>query len=674
MQWGECIINAFDDDSDSNNEMSNNSNNDNGNQDNRKRKRSSNKCGMNWINKLELTDYKREFKHTNVPHKYTKNKPLGEWVSTQRKECKLVEEGKPSPLTNERINLLNKLGFVWRVGKEIIPWDERLQQLVEFNNEFNHTNVPCYYTKNKPLGRWVSKQRTEYKLMEDGKPSKLTKVRINLLNKLGFVWRVGIGKGIRNATAPVVDAIGNHTAMDIHAKDGDGEVADALPIAPRRGSTTTNSLPIPPSLPLPPSCTGVMNSVLEHQQRAAIQRNQPTIAAQQNTSINQQQVQPVQVAAAAAAAAVATTRMTPRTACAAVVALNNNNNNNKVVPSVENCSMELLLELMKQSARSRRYMKECQDQNPSSFLNPKNTTNSSSSSSTIASAVTATTTTATASASATATDFLSTARGSGSGNGNSNDDGGLKLLSTSLDSSSTEMMMNNNNDNPSQLSFPKIATTTTTTTTTTANVRGKSTTTTSNGKETQQLSLVSFTNETGNNISTDTTNNIMLRMNNSPPSVVASTSTLSVATQTASATASVIHSVKKEEKELEENDDKQDDEDEENHQWIGIFENITNDDILDDIEGGNDNDDDGDDPNKGATAGRSSSSRTIKTEEGEEEVPDTIQSTSSRIKLEEEDVDEDMFTSIINNTLVWGDGTITGGVVTACEGQPQVKK
>merc|ERR1712238_311309 len=99
------------------------------------------------------------------------------------------------------------------------------------------------------------------------------------------------------------------------------------------------------------------------------------------------------------------------------------------------------------------------------------------------------------------------------------------------------------------------------------------------------------------------------------------------------------------------------------------FENITKDDNLDDIDGGNDNDD-GDDRNEGATAGRSSSSLTIKTEEGE--VPDNIPSKSSMIKMEEE-VDEDVFTSIINNTLVWGDGTITGGV-TACEGQQQVKK
>ena len=63
---------------------------------NRKRKISpSNKYESNWNNKLlELTDYKREFNHTNVPQRYTQNKPLGVWVLIQRKEYKHIEEGK----------------------------------------------------------------------------------------------------------------------------------------------------------------------------------------------------------------------------------------------------------------------------------------------------------------------------------------------------------------------------------------------------------------------------------------------------------------------------------------------------------------------------------------------------------------------------------------------------
>jgi len=194
------------DDSDSSNKMSNNNND--GNEDNRKRKRSTNTSDRRWNTMLlELTDYEREFKHTNVPNIYTQNKPLGVWVRTQRNQYRLIEEGKPNYLTKERINSLNKIGFVWRIISKFskVTWEERLQQLIDFNNEFNHTNVTQAYAKNKPLATWVSQQRTQYRqLVEEGKPSPLTKERIESLNKLGFVWRRG--KGTRKVTAPVVSS------------------------------------------------------------------------------------------------------------------------------------------------------------------------------------------------------------------------------------------------------------------------------------------------------------------------------------------------------------------------------------------------------------------------------------------------------------------------------------
>jgi len=205
----------------SNKQMSNNNNNDS-NQDNGKKKRSSKE--QLWTNKLlELIDYKIEFKHTNVPQRYAKNKPLGLWVKRQRCQYKLVKEGKPSPLTKERIVLLNKLGFVWEVYDSV--WEKQLQQLVDFNNEFNHTHVPNKYTQNKQLGEWVATQRKQYKLIVEGKSSSLTKERIELLNKLGFAWRFGIGKGTRKATAPVVSS----TAISLLSSSNDDPNDDSSP-------------------------------------------------------------------------------------------------------------------------------------------------------------------------------------------------------------------------------------------------------------------------------------------------------------------------------------------------------------------------------------------------------------------------------------------------------------
>ena len=86
-------------------------------------------------------------------------------------------------------------------------------------------------------------------------------------------------------------------------------------------------------------------------------------------------------------------------------------------------------------------------------------------------------------------------------------------------------------------------------------------------------------------------------------------------------------------------DDNKDDDDEENHQWIRFYENIINNrnDDDDDDDDGNEDDDDRD---EGATAGRLSSSITIKTEEVE--VPDNIPSKSSMAVTEEQD--KELFT------------------------------
>ena len=108
----ENLSTKFDDGSNFGHEKSNNGNN--GNQDNFKRKRSPNE--QFWL--FELTDYG--------------------WVSIQRREYKHREEGTPSSFTKEHISFLNKLGFIWNIR---FKWDERLQQLVDFNNEFNTQKI-----------------------------------------------------------------------------------------------------------------------------------------------------------------------------------------------------------------------------------------------------------------------------------------------------------------------------------------------------------------------------------------------------------------------------------------------------------------------------------------------------------------------------------------------------
>jgi len=67
-----------------------------------------------WEDKFnQLKAYKESFGHTRVPRRYNNDDGLGAWVKNQRDKHRLFREGKKSPLTPERIKLLDEIGFEW---------------------------------------------------------------------------------------------------------------------------------------------------------------------------------------------------------------------------------------------------------------------------------------------------------------------------------------------------------------------------------------------------------------------------------------------------------------------------------------------------------------------------------------------------------------------------------
>lgn len=60
-----------------------------------------------------LVEYKRTHNDCLVPNRYKKLPQLGSWVSTQRRHYKMLQTGKDSPLDQERLDLLTRIGFVW---------------------------------------------------------------------------------------------------------------------------------------------------------------------------------------------------------------------------------------------------------------------------------------------------------------------------------------------------------------------------------------------------------------------------------------------------------------------------------------------------------------------------------------------------------------------------------
>lgn len=134
----------------------------------------------------ELNEFKNEHKHCSVPLHYAKNPSLAHWVKRQRHQYRMKMEGKHSTLTDDREAVLDKFGFVWY--SHAAAWDERWNQLREFRDNFGHSRVPKNFPINQQLGLWVKCQRRQFKLYSQGKPSNMSKERIEKLRHLDFVF------------------------------------------------------------------------------------------------------------------------------------------------------------------------------------------------------------------------------------------------------------------------------------------------------------------------------------------------------------------------------------------------------------------------------------------------------------------------------------------------------
>ena len=107
-----------------------------------------------------LKAYKEKKGNCNVPQA---EPGLGAWVVAQRRQLKLLEQGKASYMTLERKHKLEDIGFVWALRCRT-DWNERFDELVAYQKQFGDCLVPQRYSQNKALGSWTNKQREEYRL------------------------------------------------------------------------------------------------------------------------------------------------------------------------------------------------------------------------------------------------------------------------------------------------------------------------------------------------------------------------------------------------------------------------------------------------------------------------------------------------------------------------------
>ena len=100
-----------------------------------------------WMKRyVELLQFYKTYGHSVVPILFESNRPLANWVSSQRQEYRYFVESKPSRMTQERIRLLNEIDFVWDALRHRKPNVAQLeeQQGPQTANLFTDTAQESY--------------------------------------------------------------------------------------------------------------------------------------------------------------------------------------------------------------------------------------------------------------------------------------------------------------------------------------------------------------------------------------------------------------------------------------------------------------------------------------------------------------------------------------------------
>ena len=149
---------------------------------------------VHWVQMLnKLKELKESTGHCDVRTvtESVVNKSLDMWTRKQRFFYWQLLKGKPTFMTEERIDLLDEVGFPWdrSNGSNEEIWELMFEQLQQFKKDHGHTTVPSEGDyKIRHLHQWVEEQRKiDHKLM--GAYTSTTVLftrRVNRLQELSF--------------------------------------------------------------------------------------------------------------------------------------------------------------------------------------------------------------------------------------------------------------------------------------------------------------------------------------------------------------------------------------------------------------------------------------------------------------------------------------------------------
>ena len=130
----------------------------------------------------KLHEFMHHRGHCNVVKGEADLNALAQWVSVVRRRKKT------HTLSEERIERLNALGFVWdfQQTKSDETWMKWYRELEQYTHEIGNPHVPRTHTNSK-LASWVWLQR-QRRERDCSAGKKLTAIQVESLNKLGFHW------------------------------------------------------------------------------------------------------------------------------------------------------------------------------------------------------------------------------------------------------------------------------------------------------------------------------------------------------------------------------------------------------------------------------------------------------------------------------------------------------
>lgn len=140
---------------------------------------------------LQLQEFKQEYGHVHVP---TTHPELGKWMQSIRRQCKSFAETAQTTrdIDGKRFAQLMALGLDPTLKasqknplEEATKWEEMFARLQEYKAQHGDFNVKRT-EEYRDLQNWLVLQRSEYKKLQNDKPSRLTAARLVKFTSIGF--------------------------------------------------------------------------------------------------------------------------------------------------------------------------------------------------------------------------------------------------------------------------------------------------------------------------------------------------------------------------------------------------------------------------------------------------------------------------------------------------------